>query len=165
MTYGATINTTSPEQTRRAGELLGGLTLPNDVIALAGDLGAGKTALVQGIARGLGVIGPVPSPTFNIVLVHRAAVPLFHVDLYRLDDPVQLVDIDFYETLESDGVTAIEWADRFPGELPDDRLDVEIRVLDPESRSITARGTGPRSLTLARAWVDSWRLGGGGGVQ
>jgi len=160
-----TIVTSGPAQTRRAGELLGGLTMPNDVIALSGDLGAGKTALVQGVALGLGVAGHVPSPTFNILLVHRAQVPLFHLDLYRLEDASQLVDIDFYETVESGGVTAIEWADRFPGELPDDRLDVEITLLDEQRREISPHGSGPRSRTLARAWLDAWAHGASGGTR
>lgn len=164
MTRDETITTSGPAQTRRAGELLGGLTLPDDVIALSGGLGAGKTVLVQGIARGLGVTGRVPSPTFNILLVHRAPVPLFHLDLYRLEDPAELVDIDFYETLESGGVTAIEWADRFPGELPPDRLDVEIES-DMDRRVIRAQGTGPRSRTLVRAWLEAWRGSGGGGPR
>lgn len=159
-----TIVTSGAEETRMAGELLGGLTMPNDVIALSGGLGAGKTALVQGVARGMGVTGPVPSPTFNILLVHRAPVPLFHLDLYRLAHAAELVDIDFYETLESGGVTAIEWADRFPGELPEDRLDVEIGLLDEDGRAIRASGTGPRSRTLGQAWLDAWRRTGRGGV-
>jgi len=165
MSVAGAITTSGPEQTRRAGELLAALTLPNDVLALTGGLGAGKTAFVQGVARGLGVVGNVPSPTFNILLVHRAPVPLYHFDLYRLEDPAQLVDIDYYETLERGGVTAIEWADRFPGELPDDRLDIEIELLDPDRRLISPRGTGPRSRTLAAAWLDAWTHGGGGDAR
>jgi tRNA threonylcarbamoyladenosine biosynthesis protein TsaE len=128
MTGEDTITTRGPEETHRAGELLGRLSVAGDVIALSGGLGAGKTALVQGIASGLGVLGHVPSPTFNILLVHRASPPLYHFDLYRLERSEQLVDVDFYETLESGGVSAIEWADRFPDELPADRLDVGIEV-------------------------------------
>lgn len=157
MTGPLSIWTEGVEQTRRAGELLGLLAQPDDVIALTGDLGAGKTALTQGIARGLGVPGPVPSPTFNILLMHRAPVPLFHFDLYRLERAGQLADIDFYETLESGGVSVIEWADRFPDELAPDRLDVHLQVAGPTRRILRPAGTGPRSRALADAWVRSWK--------
>jgi tRNA threonylcarbamoyladenosine biosynthesis protein TsaE len=143
--------------THRAGVLLARLVEPGDVIALAGGLGAGKTALVQGLASGLDVSGHVPSPTFNILLVHAGTLTLNHFDLYRLERPEQLVDIDFWETLESGGVSAIEWADRFPEELPADRLDVEIGVTDETTRVLRPVGTGPRSQQLAGRWVDAWR--------
>jgi tRNA threonylcarbamoyladenosine biosynthesis protein TsaE len=159
------IVTRDAAETHRAGELLGALALPGDVVALAGGLGAGKTALVQGMAAGLGVVGHVPSPTFNILLVHRAPVPLYHFDLYRLDSPSQLADIDFYETVEADGISAIEWADRFPGELPADRLDVVLEAKGERDRYIIARGTGPRSRALASAWADAWSEAGEGGAR
>jgi len=153
----ATIVTTSPDETRHAGELLGRLVTPGDVVALTGDLGAGKTVLVQGIASGLGVVGHVPSPTFNILLVHRAPVTLFHFDLYRLEKAGQLADIDFYETLESGGVSVIEWADRFPAELPSDRLDVAIAAPDESTRELRIAGTSPRAHRLARRWLEKWQ--------
>jgi len=162
MTSMHSIETSGPAGTHRAGELLAGLVRPGDVIALGGGLGAGKTALVQGLAAGMGVVGHVPSPTFNLLLVHRADVPLYHFDLYRLETASQLVDIDFYETLEAGGVSAIEWADRFPEQLPDDRLDVTIEVTGEESRRLDVEGTGPRSRDLARSWSDAWRDAGGG---
>jgi tRNA threonylcarbamoyladenosine biosynthesis protein TsaE len=150
------IRTDSAAATRRAGELLGGLGARGDVVALTGGLGAGKTALTQGIAAGLGVIGHVPSPTFNILLVHRAPVTLYHFDLYRLDAAGQLVDIDFYDTLESGGMSVIEWADRFPAELPDDRLDVVLESAPESGRVLRITGTGPRSRALAGAWTEAW---------
>lgn len=152
-----TIYTADPRATRRAGVLLGRVACPGDVVALSGGLGAGKTALVQGMAEGLGVVGHVPSPTFNILLVHSGDTCLNHFDLYRLERPEELVDIDFYETLESDGVSAIEWADRFPAELPVDRLDVAIDIVDESNRVLHARGTGPRSERLAVRWAGAWR--------
>jgi tRNA threonylcarbamoyladenosine biosynthesis protein TsaE len=148
------IHAASTSATHQAGSLLGALALPGDVIALTGGLGAGKTALTQGIADGMGVEGHVPSPTFNILLVHRADVRLNHFDLYRLEDADQLVDIDFYGTLESDGVSVIEWADRFPAELPDDRLDIVIEV-DGDARVLEVTGVGTRGSALARAWLDA----------
>jgi len=156
------IATDGPEQTRLAGELLGQVVAAGDVVALTGDLGAGKTVLVQGMASGLGVVGHVPSPTFNILLVHRAPITLFHFDLYRLEEARQLADIDFYETLESGGVSVIEWADRFPAELPPDRLDVTIVELDDQTRELRIGWTGPRSRKLARDWDYEWRHRTGG---
>ena len=155
-----TITTGDALATHRAGVLLGRAAHPGDVIALSGGLGAGKTALVQGMAEGLGVVGHVPSPTFNILLVHPGDTRLYHFDLYRLERPEELVDIDFYETLESDGVSAIEWADRFPTELPADRLDVVIDVADESRRVLRLKATGPRSRRLARDWADAWRAAG-----
>lgn len=157
-----TIITGGADATHRAGVLLGRVAKADDVVALSGGLGAGKTALVQGMAEGLGVVGHVPSPTFNILLVHPGDIRLYHFDLYRLERAEELVDIDFYETLESGGVSAIEWADRFPGELPVDRLDVVIDVLDESRRALHASGTGPRSRRLAREWADAWRAAEGG---
>lgn len=155
------IATADERQTRLAGRLLGELARPNDVVALSGGLGAGKTALVQGLAEGLGVVGHVPSPTFNLLLVHPGLRTLYHFDLYRLDDASQLEDIDFYETLESGGVAAIEWADRFDGELPDDRLDVAISKPGESGRELAVAGTGPRSRDLAAQWLAVWRREGG----
>ena len=152
-----TILTRDAAATHRAGAALGRVVEAGDVIALSGGLGAGKTALVQGLAAGLGVSGHVPSPTFNILLVHPGALPLYHFDLYRLERPDELVDIDFWETLESGGVSAIEWADRFPGELPVDRLDVVIDVVDETTRALHPTGTGSRSRLLARRWLAEWR--------
>jgi tRNA threonylcarbamoyladenosine biosynthesis protein TsaE len=160
-----TIVTKSADETRRAGEVLGQLVSRGDVVALAGDLGAGKTVLVQGMAEALGVVGHVPSPTFNILLVHRAPIVLYHFDLYRLEDAHQLADIDFYETLESGGVCVIEWADRFPSEMPSDRLDVTITSPDEATRELLIEGTGPRSHRLARRWADKWQRQAGGARQ
>jgi len=147
-----TLLTGSAEETRRAGELLALALAPGDVLALAGDLGAGKTCLVQGVARGLGVSEPVTSPTFNILLVHPGSVPLYHFDLYRLEDESQLDDIGFFETVESDGVSAIEWGDRFPAALPPDHLAVTIHLAPEGLRGFEVVPAGPRSHALAEAW-------------
>jgi tRNA threonylcarbamoyladenosine biosynthesis protein TsaE len=150
------IVTAGEAETHEVGRLLAGLTMPDDVIALAGGLGAGKTALVQGLAEGLGVEGRVPSPTFNLLLVHPGVRTLYHFDLYRLEHARQLEDIDFYETLERGGVSAIEWADRFWAEMPPERLDVGIDVLDESRRRLELTPRGGRAETLAHAWRDAW---------
>lgn len=151
----AAFHTDSAEATERAGVALGRLVRPGDVIALAGDLGAGKTHLVQGIALALGVDEPVTSPTFNLLLVHPGPVPLYHFDLYRLERESDLEEIDFYETLEGDGVSVVEWGDRFPRSLPDDRLLVVIHRTGEDARHFEVLPEGRRSHVLARAWLDS----------
>jgi tRNA threonylcarbamoyladenosine biosynthesis protein TsaE len=158
MTSGFT--TRSAAQTERAGAELAALVRPGDVVALAGDLGAGKTHLVQGVARGLGVDGPVTSPTFNLLLVHHGRLTLYHFDLYRLEREADLEEIGFYETLEGDGISMIEWGDRFPGALPPDRLLVVIRRTGAESRRFDLLPTGPRSEAIARAWSAACRTDG-----
>jgi tRNA threonylcarbamoyladenosine biosynthesis protein TsaE len=161
-----TIATRGDAQTAEAGRRLADLLVPDDVLSLSGELGAGKTCLVQGMAAGLGVTGHVASPTFNILLVHRGRLTLNHMDLYRLDRADQLEDIDFFATIESGGVTAIEWGDKFPLAMPDDRLEVVIRLGEGEcDRVLELGGTGPRSAALARAWASAAAdLGGGGGA-
>lgn len=158
---GTAFTTHSAAETEWAGRLLARYLQAGDVIALAGDLGAGKTHLVQGVASGLGVEGVVTSPTFNILLVHAGSLPLYHLDLYRLEDPAQLEDIDFYATLEGDGVSFIEWGDRFPDELPADHLLVEISRRGETERAFELTPGGPRATALASAWSRSVREGAG----
>ncbi|MRS12701.1 MAG: tRNA (adenosine(37)-N6)-threonylcarbamoyltransferase complex ATPase subunit type 1 TsaE [Actinobacteria bacterium] len=147
--------TASAESTRRAGKSLARFLRPGDVVALAGDLGAGKTQLVGGVATGLGVDEPVTSPTFNLLLVHPGALPLYHFDLYRLEREAELEDLAFYETLEGDGVSVIEWGDRFPRALPADHLLVTIRRRGPEDRVFELLPSGSRSAELAREWMGA----------
>jgi tRNA threonylcarbamoyladenosine biosynthesis protein TsaE len=145
--------TRSAAETARAGELLAELLEPGDVIALAGDLGAGKTCLVQGVARGLGVSEPVTSPTFNLLIVHRGRLTLNHFDLYRLEQSEQLEDLDFAGVLESGGVSLIEWGDRFEGELPPGYLAAALNLRPEDARLIEIRGVGRRHRELAEAWI------------
>ena len=107
--------TQSAEQTRAVGREFAARLKPGDVIQLSGDLGAGKTQFVQGVAQGFGVAEVPISPTFNIVISYESGrVPLHHFDLYRLDSPAQLEDIGLAEYLESGGVCLVEWAEKFP---------------------------------------------------
>jgi tRNA threonylcarbamoyladenosine biosynthesis protein TsaE len=98
------------------------------VICLAGDLGAGKTLLVQGLASALGIEEIVNSPTFTILNVYEASFPIYHFDLYRLDYAEELFDIGFYEYTEAAGLAIIEWPDKFPGELPDEYLWIDLKT-------------------------------------
>lgn len=140
----------------RAGVLLASLVEPNDVVSLTGDLGAGKTALVKGVAEGLGVNEQVTSPTFNILVEHRGALALYHFDLYRLERADQLEDIDYYATLEAGGVSLIEWGERFSGELPPDHLSVEFTIQPDDTRSLTLVPHGSRARVLGAAWIGAY---------
>lgn len=154
------IRTRDERETQRAGEMLAGLLAPNDVVTLTGDLGAGKTCLVKGVARGLGVAEHVTSPTFNIMVVHQGRLGLYHFDLYRLERAVELEDIDFWGALEAGGASFIEWGERFPEALPDDHLAVTISIEPDETRRLTLAPTGSRSAALAAAWAGAVREAG-----
>ena len=127
--------TNSTDETIALGERLGRLLRAGDVLVLTGDLGAGKTQLTKGIAAGMGITDDVTSPTFNILMVYgdAASMPLYHFDLYRLDDPDQLEDIGFYDALEGDGPCVIEWGEQFSDQIGDERLDVFLTRLDAEA--------------------------------
>lgn len=122
-----TCRATSADDTRRLGERLGRLLGPGDVVGLMGDLGAGKTVFVQGMALGLDTRGRVTSPTFTIIHEHPGKVPMYHIDVYRLEALSEEDVIGLEEYLYGKGVAAVEWADKIPGLLPEERLDVEIR--------------------------------------
>jgi tRNA threonylcarbamoyladenosine biosynthesis protein TsaE len=147
------LTTLSEKETAEVGRRLGCLSEPDDVIALAGGLGAGKTAFAQGIARGMGIAEHVPSPTFNLMLVHPGELTLYHFDLYRLDKAEQLDDIDLWGTLEAGGVSVIEWADRFPDSMPEDRLDVRLDVVSASERRLTLTAHGQRACALSEALI------------
>jgi len=134
------VESRSPDDTVALGERVGRALAKGDVVALTGELGAGKTAFVQGLARGLGVVGRVTSPTFTIVNEHEGATPLFHVDFYRLAHAAELVNIGFDEYFERGGVVVVEWAERYPDALPAARVDVRIEITGPESRRLTISG-------------------------
>ena len=128
------IKTCSRDETIALGERLGRLLVPGDVLVLTGDLGAGKTQLTKGVAAGMGVEGDVTSPTFTIEMVYEGAeMPLYHFDLYRLDDPDQLEDTGIFDVLGADGVCSIEWGEQFSEEIGDARVDVFVTRLDDEA--------------------------------
>jgi tRNA threonylcarbamoyladenosine biosynthesis protein TsaE len=127
----------TPEDTRAFGVRLAGLLRAGDLVVLTGPLGAGKTALVQGIGAGLGVRGTVTSPTFVIARVHRGPIPLVHVDAYRLGSLVEVDDLDL-DVDTADAVTVVEWGAGLVEQLADARLEVAIeRAEDSEVRTVT----------------------------
>jgi tRNA threonylcarbamoyladenosine biosynthesis protein TsaE len=139
----------SRETTEAVGQMIGRVARPDDVVALWGELGSGKTTLVRGIARGLGIDErDVTSPTFVIVHEHEGGrLPLFHVDLYRLA-PGDTPSTGWEEALSSGGLTAIEWPDRVERWLPRDRLDVHLTAGGESERHLRFEPTGPRSTRL-----------------
>lgn len=135
----------TPQETERIGERLGSVLSRGDIIALAGELGTGKTTLVRGVAQGMGIEGTeVASPSFTLVNVYEAPLPLYHIDLYRLDNEADLLEIDYEEYIRGDGVVIIEWADRIPQAVPSESLWIRLRYLDAEQREIAFRGLGDR---------------------
>ncbi len=162
--------THSQAQTQGLGRRLARLLRGGEVLGLEGDLGTGKTSLVQGIAWGLGVEGPVTSPTFTLIQeypIRQGPVRrLYHVDLYRLERPVEeVLGIGLDEILGAPGtVTAIEWAERIEVLLPEDRVWVHLAFLDHTKRVLRFRGHGRRAEELIREFrkdliraVDEWK--------
>lgn len=137
----------SAAATGRFGAQLGKLLQPGDLLGLDGPLGAGKTCLMAGLARGLEVTGAVTSPTFTLVNQHVGRLVLHHADLYRLGSSIELVELGLWEAAESGGVLAIEWLSRFPDALPADRLELRLAFAQKPQRGRTVDVTahGPRS--------------------
>lgn len=135
--------------TERLGERLGRAARAGDVLALWGELGAGKTVLTRGVATGLGIDAEeVTSPTFIILHEHASGrLPLFHLDLYRLAQS-DLGSTGWEEALDSGGVTVIEWPERAGDLLPPDRLDVRLEHIAESKRRVVLEATGPRSREL-----------------
>lgn len=148
----------SPERTRDAGRALGGLLKRGAYICLYGELGAGKTTFVQGIASGLAVKEKyITSPSFSIINEYRGRLNLYHIDLYRLSGPADLEGIGFFE-YPGDGVAAVEWPERAKGLLPDERLDITIEDTGEGSRRITlvARGNAYESILEGLCRITRW---------
>jgi tRNA threonylcarbamoyladenosine biosynthesis protein TsaE len=133
----------SAEQTRRVGMRLGALLKPGDLVALVGDLGSGKTTLVQGIAAGWGTLDPVSSPTFVLVNVYRHSdgSRLFHLDTYRLNGSAEAVDLDL-DTMLDQGPMVVEWAERVKEVLPEEGLWVHLNYIDEAQRDLIFSGRG-----------------------
>ncbi len=125
--------TTTAEETFQLGAAMAKEAGPGDVIALVGDLGVGKTVFAKGFAEGLGITSPITSPTFTIVCEYEEGrLPLYHFDVYRIEDIEELFEIGFEDYLYGDGVCLIEWADRFLEELPEETTVVTIQK-DPQN--------------------------------
>jgi tRNA threonylcarbamoyladenosine biosynthesis protein TsaE len=143
----------SARATWRLGERLGRAQRAGDVVALIGDLGAGKTQLVRGACTGAGVPeAEVSSPTFSIVQSYRGRLPVHHADLYRLADLDELYATGFMDLLAGDGALLVEWADRVAGWAPEEALVIRIAEVPgrPTARRLTLEGTGRRHAALVK---------------
>lgn len=135
----------SPEQTRRLGVHLGGVLQAGDVVCLQGDLGAGKTTFVQGIARGWGSQDSASSPTFVLVNVYRRGdqARMFHMDAYRLDSTSEAEELDL-DSMLAQGPLLIEWPERIGGLVPSERLWINLEHIDEEEREMKFNASGRR---------------------
>jgi tRNA threonylcarbamoyladenosine biosynthesis protein TsaE len=139
----------SAEETQAIGQHLAERLRPGDVIALTGELGAGKTTLVQGIARGLGIEDQIVSPTFTLVREYRGRLHLLHVDVYRLDRVQDVIDLGLDDEIGADGVLVVEWGDAVEALLPEQHLTVELTTgavqegVDGEPRTLVLTADGP----------------------
>lgn len=130
----------NPEETQALGERLGRRLGEGSVVACTGELGAGKTCFLQGLARGLGVTADVTSPTFVLVNQYRGRLPVYHIDAYRTESLTELVDVGLEEMVHGSGVTIIEWADKILPLLPSTAITVAISGLGDEPRQIELTG-------------------------
>ena len=143
------VRTSSAEETREVGEAIAALLRARDAVVLTGDLGAGKTTFVQGVARGLGIEEQVSSPTFTLVKEYSGILDVAHVDVYRLERVQDVVDLGLEELGGGDDVLLVEWGDTIEELLPDDRLRVTLTTSMPDDdrRSIAIAATG-------RLWAE-----------
>jgi tRNA threonylcarbamoyladenosine biosynthesis protein TsaE len=156
------IRTTTPDATREAGAALGAILRRHDVVVLTGELGAGKTTFVQGVARGVGATEHVASPTFTLVREYvTGRVPLAHVDLYRLERQQDVIDLALDELEEGERVLLVEWGDAVAELLGPERLRIELTAADPggedESRRIAFETVGASWDERADALTSSLR--------
>ena len=142
--------TDGPEATRSVGEAVATVLRPGDVVSLTGDLGAGKTAFVQGAARGLGVDEPVVSPTFTLVREYEGRSHVYHLDVYRLDRLQEVTDLGFDDMLDASAIVFIEWGDAIEALLPPSLLQVRLTI--PESDEIDRRTLAVEAI--GPAWTN-----------
>ncbi|MBR4082565.1 MAG: tRNA (adenosine(37)-N6)-threonylcarbamoyltransferase complex ATPase subunit type 1 TsaE [Clostridia bacterium] len=144
------MKTHSPLETRTLGERLSRVLKAGDVLLLYGDLGAGKSELTRGLARGLGITSPVSSPSFTILNVYEEGrVPLYHFDWYRLESAEELFELGMDEYLGGDGIAVVEWPTQCPEAIPETHLAVTIHPVDESVRDITWESMGGfRTITL-----------------
>ena len=145
----------SPEQTRQMGRELGRLAGPGDVYLLVGQLGTGNTCLTQGIARGLGIEEYAASPSFVVVREYRGRLPLYHIDLYRIDRLEEVMELGLDDYLYGHGVSVVEWAERGLEAMAGEYLMVEIERLSQRRRRFRLQPRGQRYVDLAQLWLGS----------
>jgi tRNA threonylcarbamoyladenosine biosynthesis protein TsaE len=149
------IRVKSMDETLKLGEIIGKLLKPGTIIALKGELGAGKTVLVKGIARGLGAEEEPNSPTFVIMNCYEGRLPLYHFDLYRVADEDELIAMGYEEFFFGGGVAAAEWADRVPEIFPEDAIEIAISI--PEGPGGELENTREINIKGIKEWVLSFK--------
>jgi tRNA threonylcarbamoyladenosine biosynthesis protein TsaE len=137
------VTTTEPAGTRALAARLAAVARPGDLLCLIGDLGAGKTQFAKGFAVGLGITDPVTSPTFVLMTEYEGRLPLFHLDLYRLDDAADALAGGLLDERQAEGVALVEWAERLGPALPVSRLEVVIEGTGDDPRRIVLRSPDP----------------------
>jgi tRNA threonylcarbamoyladenosine biosynthesis protein TsaE len=149
----------SPAQTRRFGARLGLLLQVGDLVCLKGELGTGKTCLAQGIGQGMGIEAQLTSPSYTLIAEYQPPPPaplLYHIDLYRLDDPVEeALALGLEDYMLGEGVCVIEWADRIEPILPDECLWIGLRHVDVSKRGMLIKASGERHRELLQAFRRS----------
>ncbi|MDO9465053.1 MAG: tRNA (adenosine(37)-N6)-threonylcarbamoyltransferase complex ATPase subunit type 1 TsaE [bacterium] len=137
------VTTNNPEETKCLGKKIGRFLKEGDVIALVGNLGAGKTVIANGLCTGLGVKEDyITSPTYTIINQYDGRIPVYHIDLYRLNDSKELYNIGWDEYIYGNGTCIIEWADKAAEMLPEEYLMVNIEVTGKDKRKITLQAKG-----------------------
>jgi len=139
-----TIITKSPEETKKLGEEVGKLTKPGDLLAFYGELGAGKTCFIQGISHNLEVKDYVTSPSFTIINEYQGKVPIYHFDLFRLNNVEEISELGYEEYFHGDALTVIEWAGKIEHFLPKEHLKIDIKFKDRYQRTISFIPQGDR---------------------
>jgi len=172
--------TSSVDQTRQLAAALAELARPSDLLVLVGDLGAGKTAFTQGFGTGLGIDEQITSPTFALVRSYTGRLDLYHLDVYRLEQVAEALDLGLSELLDDGSVTVIEWGDAIAPVLPHDYLEVHLRFVSEEidagapddagagTREVELRPVGTRWSARVRALstvLAPWRGAGEGGAS
>jgi tRNA threonylcarbamoyladenosine biosynthesis protein TsaE len=147
----------SPEQTQNLGFKLGKLADPGDIFLLVGDLGTGKTCLTQGIANGLDILEYTHSPSFVLMREYQGRLPLYHVDLYRLDNIEEIVNLGLDEYLEGKGLCVIEWADRGMTVLPQNHLLIKLSHVAENERIFEFEPHGKRYKKLIKSLENDYK--------
>lgn len=154
------ITTRSAAQTRKLGQTLGAEIHQSIIIALTGDLGSGKTAFVQGLAKGLDISEKyyITSPTFTLINEYPGRHPLFHVDLYRIEHLSELEEIGLDEILQKDAVIAVEWAEKLSTDTLSSHLELHLKITGENSRQIEIFAYGHPAINLLKLWKSNFGI-------